>query len=122
MDIFSLLSPEQWILTMLLIIGAISSILCFHGRGNNKRIFDRTISAVFFVYSIYGIVRYAILFYLHWIHGSIIPRESALMLNTLSQIREMHLVFAMLIIIFRGNLGFFKPSLRRRGIRYGDTK
>ncbi|HUU88729.1 MAG TPA: hypothetical protein VMX17_13390 [Candidatus Glassbacteria bacterium] len=120
MDIFSLLSPEQWILTVLLIIGAICSILCFHSK--NKRLSDRVILAVFFVYAIYGIVRYAILFYLHWIHGSIIPREHTLMLNTLSQIREMYLVFAMLIIILKGNFGFFKPSFTRRGIKYGDTK
>jgi len=116
MEILSFLSPEQWTLFLALIVCAISALFSFK-NGGGKRISDRTIIAIFFVYCIYGILRYSILFLLHAIHGANLPRELTLTLNTFSQIRELYMVFAMLFLIYKGRLGAL-PSTK--GVKDGN--
>jgi len=118
MNIFELLSPEQWLLFISLIVCAMSAMFSFKS-GIGKRVSDRIIIAIFFVYSIYGIIRYIILFSLHFIYGSILPGELVLMLNTLSRIRELYMVFAMMFLILNGKLGALPP---KKGGIYGHIR
>jgi hypothetical protein len=64
-----------------------------------RRLYDRIPASLFFVYALYGIIRYVVLAYFHATTGIVIDREEALLINLLSQIKEMYMAIVATFIL-----------------------
>jgi hypothetical protein len=106
MNILVLLSPEQWFSLILMFLIMTVSTYYFFNCG--KRLSDRTMAGLFFVYAFYGAIRYFVLIYFRETEGLVITRNSALFINTLSLIKEIYMAIVALYLMLR-----FRVSIPR---------